>query len=447
MSEKTRRDFLKLSALAAVSAAAGSAPISKAIAGPGRHRSPHGRGNEMPGRIVLFHDSTMDGHESTIDVDQVEAGVHACVRLLTGIDDTAMAFESLFPGLHSGSRIAIKVNCLAWNDTRWEVVRGVASGLSSMLDGTYDISQVTIYDVQTTLSDHGYIGERFDFGGNTARITSSNDCSSSYYVYGSHRLSNFILNGDYLINIPVLKAHNAGYPEHLITTAMKNNYGSICPQNLCNNIPGMLAVNADPNVRDKTSLIITSALRGTYNGGPWEPAQLWNTFAEQTPNMLLATTDPVTEAYWARDLINAERDARGMPVFDCPWVEEAAEPPYSLGISDPDAMDVVYVDPATVTDLSPVRNGTYLAPNAPNPFTEATMLRFRLGRPGSARLVVVGASGRVLRRLVDREFPVGNHELQWNGRDDTGRRVAAGVYFVRLDAGGATTTRQVMITK
>ena len=31
-----------------------------------------------------------------------------------------------------------------------------------------------------------------------------------------------------------------------------------------------------------------------------------------TPNTLLATTDPTTNDYWARDLINAERDLHGM---------------------------------------------------------------------------------------------------------------------------------------
>jgi hypothetical protein len=29
----------------------------------------------------------------------------------------------------------------------------------------------------------------------------------------------------------------------------------------------MLTVNADPNIRDKTCLVLTSALRGTYYGG------------------------------------------------------------------------------------------------------------------------------------------------------------------------------------
>jgi hypothetical protein len=34
--------------------------------------------------------------------------------------------------------------------------------------------------------------------------------------------------------------------------------------------------------------------------------------------------------------------------------------------------------------------------------------------------------------------------MTWNGRDLGGRRVGGGTYFVRLQAGGETTTRKVV---
>lgn len=447
-SNTNRRDFMKLSAMAAAAAAMGPSRIAQALAASDPRPAIPGRGNAMPGRIVLFQDPLMDGHESTINRDQVEPDVHHAVRLLTGNTDTAAAFESLFSGLHAGSRIAIKVNCLAWNDTRWEVVRGIVSGLSMMLGGTYDVSQVTIFDVQTTLSNHGYVAAEFTFNGNTPLITSTNDCSPSYYVYGSHRLSNYILNSDYVINVPVLKAHNVGYPQNLITTSYKNHYGSICPQNLCDNIPGMLTLNADPNIKDKTALVVTSALRGTYQGNPWEPAQLWNTFDEQTPNMLFVTTDPCTESYWALDYINAERVTHGWSTLDCPWIEQSSGDPYNLGVSDPGEMDVIHFDPSGVaSDSVTAAAGTFLAPNVPNPFSDSTTLRFRLGRPGRAAVLVAGASGRVLRHLGDRAFPAGYSELKWDGRNDSGRRLPAGIYFVKLQTDEAVKTRRVLLAQ
>jgi hypothetical protein len=401
----------------------------------------------MPGRIVLFRDPSMEGHLPTINRDVVEADVHHGVRILTGVGDTASAFESLFDGLHAGSKIAIKVNCLAWNDSRWEVVRGVVSGLSMMLGGNYNVSNVTIHDVQTNLPNHGYVPGEFTFGGNTPIIRSSENCSS-YFIYESHTLSYDVLNADYVINVPCLKAHNVGYPQHEITTAFKNHYGSICPQHLCNNITGMLTVNADTNIKDKTALVLTSALRGTYEGGPWEPAQTWNTFPEQTPNTLFLTTDPVTEGYWARDTINAERLSHGWSPFGCPWVEGASEAPYNLGVSDPDQMTVVYYDPSTgVDDTGVAQDSTFLAPNVPNPFSRETTLRFRMARPGHARLTVVDASGRTIRRLAQRDFPAGRIQWRWDGRDDRGARVSSGVYFFRLQTGDGVRTRRVLVAR
>jgi len=269
-----------------------------------------------------------------------------------------------------------------------------------------------------------------------------------YYVYGGHRLSNYIIESDHVINIPVLKAHDAGYPQHEITTSLKNHYGSICPQNLCNNITGMLTLNADAYVKDKTRLVLTSALRGTYTGGPWEIPQTWDTFPEGTPNSLFFTTDPVTESYWARDMINAERAARGMASFACPWVEQASAPPYELGVSDPAQMTVVYHDPTAVPDdRQLVGGGTFIAPNVPNPFTGGTNLRLRLASAGSAQLVVVDVGGRVVRRFTQSDFPAGYTRVRWDGRDDSGSRLPSGVYFARLLTDRQVCTRRLVLVR
>ena len=55
---RSRRDFLK--AVAITAAAASSAPLSVARA------ARLGRGNALPGRIVLYQDSGMDGHLANI---------------------------------------------------------------------------------------------------------------------------------------------------------------------------------------------------------------------------------------------------------------------------------------------------------------------------------------------------------------------------------------------
>ena len=46
--------------------------------------------------------------------------------------------------------------------------------------------------------------------------------------------------------------------------------------------------------------------------------------------------------------------------------------------------------------------------------------------------------GRLVRTLVDGARSAGEHVARWDGRDGSGAPAAAGVYFVRLEAAGAT---------
>jgi hypothetical protein len=73
----------------------------------------------------------------------------------------------------------------------------------------------------------------------------------------------------------------------------------------------------------------------------------------------------------------------------------------------------------------------------PNPFRDRTEVRVDLARPaGAASVRVHDVAGRLVRGLHDGPFSAGSHRLAWDGRDDAGRAVAAGTYFVRLETGG-----------
>jgi hypothetical protein len=69
----------------------------------------------------------------------------------------------------------------------------------------------------------------------------------------------------------------------------------------------------------------------------------------------------------------------------------------------------------------------------PNPFNPRTTIRFEMAVAGTVGLKVVDPAGRAVRSLLCGELPAGRHEVDWNGIDDEGRAVAAGVYLVVLD--------------
>jgi hypothetical protein len=85
--------------------------------------------------------------------------------------------------------------------------------------------------------------------------------------------------------------------------------------------------------------------------------------------------------------------------------------------------------------------------NYPNPFNPSTTIRFELTRAGAVDVSVFDGAGAFVTTLVNARYPAGVHELQWDGTDAEGHRVASGLYFYRLEANGVETTRKMMLLK
>jgi hypothetical protein len=82
--------------------------------------------------------------------------------------------------------------------------------------------------------------------------------------------------------------------------------------------------------------------------------------------------------------------------------------------------------------------------NSPNPFVANTEIVFQLVRPGRVVLRVHDVAGRLV-RLIDVGWrEAGRHEVAWDGTDAEGNRVAGGVYFLSLDAAGATLSSKLV---
>jgi hypothetical protein len=92
--------------------------------------------------------------------------------------------------------------------------------------------------------------------------------------------------------------------------------------------------------------------------------------------------------------------------------------------------------------------------------TSPPALRVSPGRDGSpavisyyvfvgspVRLRVYDIGGRLIRTLVDGEASRNSCDVVWDGRADGGHRVGAGVYFLRLEAGGEVRTEKVAVVR
>jgi hypothetical protein len=87
---------------------------------------------------------------------------------------------------------------------------------------------------------------------------------------------------------------------------------------------------------------------------------------------------------------------------------------------------------------------SFLSGGRPNPFRSTSRIDFGIREDGVARLVVYDVRGRRVRVLHQGFVAAGRHFELWNGMDHAGRRVAPGVYFVRLESGAFRSTRKLV---
>jgi hypothetical protein len=99
-----------------------------------------------------------------------------------------------------------------------------------------------------------------------------------------------------------------------------------------------------------------------------------------------------------------------------------------------------------VLDAPSASRPSYLALSQayPNPFDRMTHMRFAVPRDGPVSLRVFDLGGRAVRTLAAGNHPAGEHSIEWDGRDDDGRLVSSGPYFVRLEFEGRVHSRAVV---
>jgi hypothetical protein len=127
---------------------------------------------------------------------------------------------------------------------------------------------------------------------------------------------------------------------------------------------------------------------------------------------------------------------------------------YDLVVENPDGQTAllengVYRSPsATDAPALPRTPGRFaLDQNFPNPFNPSTTIRFEVRVAATVDLAVFDVRGRRVATLHRGPIEAGFQERTWAGRDDEGRSVASGMYFVRLSGPGFTASRKMMLAK
>jgi hypothetical protein len=83
-------------------------------------------------------------------------------------------------------------------------------------------------------------------------------------------------------------------------------------------------------------------------------------------------------------------------------------------------------------------------PAWPNPFAESTGIELRFREGAAVSIDVTDAAGRRVRRLGLGAPLTGARRVTFDGRDDAGRSLAKGVYFIRVEADGVASTQKLV---
>jgi hypothetical protein len=242
---------------------------------------------------------------------------------------------------------------------------------------------------------------------------------------------------DFLINVGVLKDHSISQ----ITLTLKNNYGSVNnPGSLhggqCNPyIPSLNQQIRDVIVpNDKQKIFINDGLIGCYSGGPSGPPNF-------NAKIILMSFDPVACDTQGQTLINDERANHSLPPYNAPHIYTAAQPPYNLGTTDVNLIEII--NPSGVEETESDERRNRIVEISPNPFSKNASITVSLSHPSSVSLNLKDVSGRIVKDIYTGYLASGIHRIaiQIDGE------LRAGSYFVQFSWYGNEVTEKVTIVK
>jgi len=85
--------------------------------------------------------------------------------------------------------------------------------------------------------------------------------------------------------------------------------------------------------------------------------------------------------------------------------------------------------------------------NFPNPFNPTTTIEYSIPQAGNVNLVIYNMAGQKVRTLVNENQPAAYKKVVWDGRNDMGETVGAGMYFYKLVSGNFTKIQKMTLIK
>ncbi|MCK5158012.1 MAG: T9SS type A sorting domain-containing protein, partial [Candidatus Heimdallarchaeota archaeon] len=142
----------------------------------------------------------------------------------------------------------------------------------------------------------------------------------------------------------------------------------------------------------------------------------------------------------------------GDDVFEFTYSDLIFDEDYVAGVSavyDDGESEIILV-PFTYTGVDAgnvIIAATKLNGNYPNPFNPVTNIAYSIRETGKVTLQVYNIKGQLVKTLVNDVRETGNYTVTWNGRDNSNKTVASGVYFYKMKAQNYNNTKKMILMK
>tara|TARA_A100001011_G_scaffold400679_1_gene517519 strand:- start:3786 stop:4430 length:645 start_codon:yes stop_codon:yes gene_type:complete len=85
--------------------------------------------------------------------------------------------------------------------------------------------------------------------------------------------------------------------------------------------------------------------------------------------------------------------------------------------------------------------------NYPNPFNPSTIISYNLPKDSHVNISIFDVLGRKVKTLTNHYMKAGKNKVQWNGENDHGKLLAAGVYIYKIQSGGYNQSKKMILVK
>ncbi|MGL1890792.1 MAG: hypothetical protein OCD02_04160 [Spirochaetaceae bacterium] len=200
---------------------------------------------------------------------------------------------------------------------------------------------------------------------------------------------------------------------------------------------------------DLSAAIDYDTTDSVYNPGLWLPDNMVGTYIYTTLNLRELSTSGSDGDYKLFSVDNLDNELEVGGTFQFIYKLAAAEDLYCVALPEGGSYltDLVPWE-FDLDSLKTQRGGVTIVNNVINPLDDQkTEIYVEQDKPGMSTISVFSLDGTVITNLQKGRLSAGTYRYQWDGKNNSGKAVARGIYFIKVIAPDINESRKVLIVK